>query len=673
MAKIGFDFETFLITAQAPVPRPVCMSTYNGQQRELQVGIPGMEAVLFSMLTSNELLIAHNIFFEAGVIFKYFPKLQPLMWAAMDDGRLFCTLVYERLLDNIRKKPLQRYGLDVLVKNYLDIDISEDKKDLSSWRYRYSELNDIEKDQWPQEAIQYAINDSVYTVRVYLNQIQEAQLQYKLAVNSGIALNLMGKVGISIDKSRLSLLKTEVLEFLEPRYDKLMRTGLCERHKAGIKKNIKKLQGYIESHYPHCKKTARGAIDTKGITLDELLLINPTDEILGLFREIKDYEKVLTTYLSRLEDADPVIYSDYTSVVSSGRTSSSQSALYPSVNIQNQPRDVKGLTYNIRNCYVARPGYKLVSIDYAGLELAATAHQLFVIFQHSKMKDIINSGATPVDMHSKFACELKQCSYETFLEHKKEAEYARYRQLAKPINLGFPGGIGYKVMRELLLKDGVYTKYCILYESPNEAEVKHLRWILSLDCENIRIERKTANLYAVVYDELVGLKNKLFRLYPELQEFLRHRHTRYQTGKTKSIKNEFGEWETESMYRYNVLGTIRDWCTYTALCNGFLMQTPSAIGAKKAMYTVIKKYYGTASIIPLAFIHDEILFEVKDDAEKDQYVADVASILIDSMQEILTSVRITVEASMMTHWSKAGGEWERTYWKDPTNRELKML
>ena len=671
--KIAIDFETHLMSPEVPVPKPVCVSWCDGSSQGLLTGTSAMEGFLFQVLTKADLILAHNWNFEALVIFKYFPKLAPLLWEAMEQGRLFCTLVYERLLNNIRKTPIHRLGLDALVNQYLNIDISESKKDPESWRFRYSELDGVQESAWPKAAKAYAIQDSIYTVDIYRHQIREAQLKYKLSVNSGIALNLMAKTGILIDKDRLQTLKHEVIAFLQPRYEAIVKLGFGTLTDDGLKKNIKRLQEYITENYKDAKRTAKGQIDTKGTTLDELLLLNPADKILQYFREIKDYEKILSTYINRLEEANPYIYTDYTSVVSTGRTSSSQSSNYPSVNIQNQPRQVKGLTYDIRNCYIPRPGFKFISIDYAGLELASTAHQLQSIYKKSAMKDVINSGTIPVDMHSKLACQIKKCSYETFLNHKKEPDYAFYRQLAKPINLGFPGGIGYKVMRDLLLKDGVKTKYKVLYRSANLFEVKRLLWVMRQESDNLRIERLTRFEYALVYDELVGLKQKLFALYPELNNFLGNRHEYYQTGSFKRMQNDFGEWETEPMHRYNVHGTIRDWCTYTALCNGFLMQTPAAIGAKTAAYKLVKKYYQHQDVTLLAFIHDEFVLEVRDNAEKYKYIEDVSSIMIESMQEVLTSVRITVEASMMDYWSKAGGEWEQTYWKDPYKKDLRSL
>jgi hypothetical protein len=128
------------------------------------------------------------------------------------------------------------------------------------------------------------------------------------------------------------------------------------------------------------------------------------------------------------------------------------------------------------------------------------------------------------------------------------------------------------------------------------------------------------------------------------------------------VKNEYGEWEKEPMYSYDIYGFKRDFCTYTAFCNGFLMQTPGARGATKAASKVIQTFHNSPDIKPLAFIHDEILFECKEDRK--DLIEEAAHIMIDEMQSVLTSVRITVEASMSDYWQKADGFYTKSYWGD---------
>ncbi len=324
------------------------------------------------------------------------------------------------------------------------------------------------------------------------------------------------------------------------------------------------------------------------------------------------------------------------------------------------PREVPNVSYDIRNCFVPSvDGCKIVSIDYAGLELASTAHQLYRVYNKSSMRDTINEGTSPIDMHSKLAARIKGVSYEHFMEHKKEQEYKDARQLAKPINLGFPGGIGFDTMRHLLWQAGINTRFEVLHTEKKRQALNY--YYFKLQAPDIRIARIDKNTWALVRDELVKLKRDFFDLYPELESFLKVTHNKYITKNKKWVKNEYGEWEEEPMYKYDLYGFKRDWCTYTAFCNGFLMQTPSAIGAKKAVNKIVSSFHNHPDIRPLAFIHDEILFECKE--HRKDLVDDASLIMIEEMQSVLSSVRITVEASMMDYWQKADGFWTKQYFK----------
>jgi hypothetical protein len=316
------------------------------------------------------------------------------------------------------------------------------------------------------------------------------------------------------------------------------------------------------------------------------------------------------------------------------------------------------------------------------------------------MLNAINKGTTPTDMHSLFATEIRnrqnkfpRCDYEEFVKNKKKETYKEYRQLAKPINLGFPGGIGYDTMSTLLFNEGIQLGLKVLKEievpyvfwRSNDGEVHDHRLIKQLKGNvsqlrqagkiDVRIKRVAWNKFQLVKDELVLLKRTLMDLYPELERFLTTTHEDFLTGKTKNIRNEFNEIETEEMYSYDFFGVRRNWATYTAACNGILMQTPSAAGAKNAVNNIVK-YCETISkeIKPLAFIHDEILFEILDNHNLLKNSILMGEMMIDGMQQVLTKPRITVEYDVMNHWSKSGtGGPSGTLWKNPNNPKLFQL
>jgi len=716
---VAIDFETHLISQHMPIPKPVCLSYkyYYTSEEGLLVGFTDMEAFLLFILNKGYTIIAHNMSFEALVIDHWFPNLKGIFQQRLDEKKIVCTKIYEQLLDNCRQKPLYRYDLASLVDSYFKEDISEDKKDPNSWRLRYSELDGVPLVEWPEKAVRYALDDSVWALRVYLEQ-RKTFIDINLSVKAEYYLNKMGLFGIKTDPHRTDELEQDLINKLTPMYDKLLALSLCEKNKKGkIKKNMSKLREFFKAHIKDIEFTAKGVISTSSESLERYLgtlsAESPAIEVINTFLEIMKYEKILTAFVSRLKNQQ-VIRTQYNAVVSSGRTSSRSSDNFASVNIQQMPRGVDGVRHDVRNCFVPRLGYKLVSIDYNGLELASTAHQLSMVSSDPAMQRMINSGNEPVDMHSMFAARLKSIkdgrdvSYEEFVAHKKESGYKEFRQLAKPINLGFPGGIGYDNMRSILIRDGVYPKYdvieirnvtqykglaswylrnkllscshfqamCHLTQKKLWAVISYLQHINHHNADMLRVKRMSSTEYAIVLDELVKIKDELFNMYPDLQYFLKGDrsgagHLNKLTGKSKKVKNEYGEWEEEPMYSFQVADFKRDWCMYTQVCNGFLMQSPAAIGAKKAMCKIIHKYQDDARCNPLAFIHDEIIFEVLDNEDQFAIIRDIANLLISEMQTVLYSVRIAVEAEICgDRWRKEGGEWSRVYWKNPGDAKL---
>ena len=676
MHTVAIDFETYLIGEPDIIPKPVCLSWYDGENEGICVGMTEMHEFLQKILTdSTYYIVAHNMKFEALVIYEHFPLLREQLLSKLRLNHLICTKICEKLINNIRKKQTFSQSLAALVQQYFETDISEDKKNPDAWRLRYSELDGKVLSKWPAEAVKYALDDSIWAYRIWGIQKQLSP-DYGLSVRSEVMLGLMAHIGILIDQDRVNLLEKEVKAILEPRYAQLVEAGLCSPPlgKLKPKKNMNEFREYCRSQFKNLEYTAKGTISTSRESLTRYAA-EKQDDNLEAFLEISNYEKVETAFINNLKEANPYMRTEYNAVVSTGRTSSYKSKLYPTVNIQQMPRQVKGVTYDVRNCFRARPGHKLVSIDYAGLELAATAQQLFNFYGCSKMLNTLNSGTEPTDMHSQFAARIMslkthtKVTYDTFIEHKKEKEYAKYRQLAKPINLGFPGGIGYDTMRTLLFQSGIVPQLEVIKEAKNKDELFGYWRILSKEYNNLRIRQIGPKKFQLVVDELVQLKKELFELYPELGKFLNEGHKAFLTGETRWVKDDFGTWEEEEMYAYEVSGFKRNWCTYTALCNGFLMQSPSAIGAKTMVCDVMERYLTHKSVNILAFIHDEILFEVLDNGQKYGTIEDIAYQMIESMQSVLPDVRITVEASMMDYWSKSGGEYEKVFWQDPISEK----
>lgn len=649
----AIDFESYLISDGNIFPKPVCLSWYDGENAGLLNREEARE--FLSQTIGKNVTIAHNAVFECGVIIKHYPELAEQVFDALDNGLIYCTKINEALWNVQREKSIHNLTLAGLVQHYFDTDISASKT-ADAWRLRYSELDGVAISDWPVEAVEYAIDDSIWAFKI--QQLQKP-IEQNLALKSAVYLNLMGSEGFCIDKERVLLLEREIWEYLTPRYDFLVQQGFCDYipHQKQPRKQIKKLKEYVESLDIDLMHTTKGGTATSGEALSSYLT-QVEDPVLKAFSELSRYEKILTSYINNLKSASPNIYSQYSTTLNTGRTSSSSSKLFSSINIQQIPRAVEGVSYDVRNCFIPRKGFKICSIDYSGLELCSAAHQLYKTLGYSYMREALNEGERPTDMHSKLAAKIKGISYEEFIEHK--SDFKNDRQKAKPINLGFPGGIGYDTMRHLMWRDGIKTRFQILETARRKTDLYY--YLTNLAAPDLRIKRNSKYEYALVQDELVLLKRYMFDLYPDLEQFLKETHEKFLTGKVKMVKNEFDEWEEEPMYRYETHGFVRDFCTYTALCNGFLMQTPSAVGAQKAVNAIVRKYYDNSDIYPQAFIHDEIVFEIREGRE--DLGEEAAYVMIEEMQKEVPSVRITVEENWSDYWQKADGYLTRKFWKD---------
>lgn len=695
----GIDFETHPISVDAPAPKPVCLSYYidNTRQTGLLTTHSEMSDFLNDLLKAeDQLIIAHNFKFESTVIHEHFPELREALWKAYEDERLVCTMVDEKIINNFANKNTQhRFDLGTLVKKYLELDITAGKEDPDAWRTRYNELDGVPLEEWPQDAIDYAINDSIYAVKIHKLQDKfETPLSYR-STRADFVLALAANRGMAVESGRVLQLKQEILDKLEPNYQFLEDRGFGTR--CGVtgkfKKSVKVFKEYIVENVEHVDTTAKGSIKVTAEALSKYIPKTDADsdikEVIKAFLTLAEYEKILSAFVPNLEKAAEeggLIRTNYNPVVSTGRTSSSASRLYPSANIQQMPRALKGVKYDVRSCYKARDGYKLVSIDYGGLELCATAHQLFEVYGHSRMRDLLNEGDYPMDLHSRFAAQVMslemghKIEYKTFLDKKKEPEYARYRQICKALNLGFPGGIGYEVMGGQLFKQGVDIPKTTLKDEDGKPIVavseKQAVFILGKARKvnpDLRVKRIGKRAWIFIKDELVGLKQRYFEMYPEIETFLKETHNYFLTGDHKMQKNDFAEWEKEPLYKFNVCGLRRNYAMYTQFCNGFLMQSPSAEGAKQMLWEIGERFRNSNEVHLDAFIHDEIVVEVKNNENFEKNVDLVSRIMIESMQKVLPSVRINVEASAMTYWSKdtPPGEFEALYWMDPGNKELK--
>ncbi len=185
LAPCAFDFETFLMSSKTgPAPPPVCISYATGDlEGVLSTTDESYEGFINQLCNPDAdfIRIAHNLAFDLCVIAMNYPHLRKNIYDTLEKGNFACTVLREKLLnlttlgwidkgESNGRYIARRYDLATLVKERFDVDIAEDKKSPDAWRLRYSELAGMPADSYPQKAYDYALMDSVWTLRLYNDQ-----------------------------------------------------------------------------------------------------------------------------------------------------------------------------------------------------------------------------------------------------------------------------------------------------------------------------------------------------------------------------------------------------------------------------------------------------------------------------------------------------------------------
>lgn len=477
-----------------PVPSSIAYAETQGHARVFRNGRAwsaivdrtAMFDVFEALLQGNTLLVAHNVAFDLGVFAHGRPELLPLIFKAMQEGRITDTMIREMLL-KIAFGEMQDEGaagrgpsfsLAALEKEYGVADRSHLKAGSDIWRLRYHELDGVPLDQWPEAAIQYAIDDATNALSILLLQApvgkeRLSEQMLPMTTNSGGIINeiqqvravwslhLMGMWGLRVDP----VLHAEWGEEITETIDRARAIG----RKAGFirangKLNTRALQELVKRDFEQRGKeyplTPKGGeiegetgerpedlkyVSTSKDTLIQCVLLKmdytDVDGVTGKVAPVKVWGesafmlRMQSTYYTpaSMGTAYSMLY-DFNVLVATGRTS----ARNP--NMQNPPR--KG---SFRELFVARPGMVLSSVDYASEELRTLAQLHFWWFGKSALREAFLRGEDP---HAMFGAMLAGVEYEEFKTWKRSPDAAlrkRFkdlRQAAKAANFGYPGGLG---------------------------------------------------------------------------------------------------------------------------------------------------------------------------------------------------------------------------------------
>lgn len=259
ISYVGFDTETHRIGPEAVAPKIICLTLaaehphFRGLYTHADGNLSTVLANLFLPDPNPEEesihLIGHNTKYDLAVIAAEQPDLIPLIFDALEDGRIHDTFVREKLLNLASDGQLDkrtnpdgstekiRHDLASLVFRYLAKDISATKgKD--GWRLRYNELENIPTAQWPVEARDYPLDDAILPVQVF--HAQEKRRQEIISrknidpftcetfrVCTSFVLQLMTCYGSMVDPQEYYKIKAMLEEELRPeKMNLLLKEGI---------------------------------------------------------------------------------------------------------------------------------------------------------------------------------------------------------------------------------------------------------------------------------------------------------------------------------------------------------------------------------------------------------------------------------------------------------------
>lgn len=414
-------------------------------------------------------------------------------------------------------------------------------------------------------------------------------------------------------------------------------------------------------------KTPGGDVSTASEVIDD---VETDDEVMQVFAARQNLQKLVTTELPRMTwDGKPAsrVHFRFSALVETGRTSSRAEKLYPSGNGQNvDPR--------VRPCYVPPPGYLLCSTDYSTLELVCVGQVTLDKFGRSVHAEKINAG---YDLHAYLGSALASAllpsfrsqveglgrddAYEFFKSLKggeQDKLFKHWRKFAKPIGLGFPGGLGPFKMLTLAKKTyGVdivaeavkrFEEHPEEFDRLNPSVLYYAKKLYGMD-ENDGLWTPTLKGIALAR----RLKDIWLDTYPEMVEYFDMLN---QHRKNKPKDDEEG---SSDDFEYTTpFGMVRKGCSYTSAANGECMQSPAAEGFKSAVFNLVRAtrdpnvgsaLYGNARC-PNE-IHDETLTFLREPMAHD-LAMEVKQIMEDSMRLVIRDVKVKAEPCLMRRWFK---------------------
>ncbi len=335
-------------------------------------------------------IIGHNFKFDRHIIYKSF---------GVDIAPFADTMILAWLLHPTEKLSLDDLSYRLLKHKKIKF------KDIMPKKGNFADVDiDI--------ASRYSVEDSIATLRLF-EKLQELLPNRLFEMGIGLEnrisaiLYKMEREGIEVDIDYLNKLEIETKERLDTAQNRIYEFAGEEFNLNSPKQVGNILYGKLQ-------------IPSRTKKTDEITLksIGGRYPIIEKLLEYREEFKLLTTYIRPLKSYGE-IGRVHTTFIQTGTATGRLSSKNP--NLQNIPTGSK-----IRNSFIAKDGYMLLSLDYSQIELRLLAH----FSEDKKLIEIFQNGG---DIHSIVAQQL-------------EVD----RRIAKTVNFGIIYGMGYKKLGSTL-------------------------------------------------------------------------------------------------------------------------------------------------------------------------------------------------------------------------------
>ncbi len=626
MSLLSFDLETHLVQPGLLAPPIVC-SSFAESTGHYMLDRDGTFTEVTKLLANDVTWVGANIAYDWGCVLAARPELLPLVWKAYEEGRVFDVQIAATLNaigeGRLRDGELYRrdgsrtmsgrYSLAECVKEWLGRD---DAKKNDKWRLSYALLENTPIAEWPEDARQYPIDDAVNTLQVAEKQLAGPCMNLhnqSAQAHAAFCIHLGAMWGLRTDPVKVEAFKELVNRELAEAMEHAKQNGLLwakvKKRPDDLSKNTAAIRARVEAAYKgQPPKTPTGATSTS-----REALADSGDPVLEKFANASKWEKLATYIPTMVEASTRPLNVKPNVLLSTGRTS------YEGL-IQLLPR--RG---GVRECFTARPGHLLSSVDYAAIEMSTLAQVCLWLNKWSNLADAINAGQDP---HCILGADLIGTTYEDFLARKGELK--NIRQAAKAGNFGFPGMMG--APRFVIAQKNAGASVCEWFFGDGKC------------CENRVMEWKgkplDMPLCSRCIEQATGLRAKYMGRWAEMKHYWNW------------VAAEVDTWDAVTQF---VSNRVRGSVTGPQAANT-LFQGLAADGAKRAVVQLTKEMYlDRASPLYgsrlLVFSHDETVLEIPEEKLHEASLRQ-AEVMVEQMRTVVPDVRVSAEPAAMKHWSK---------------------